>query len=193
VKLLGRASASQVIAAYRHDFVVEQQGKPWPEAPLVPIAELPLRRLALIAEAGRPLFFPLEAVWDLYELTQEELWRVAAMWGDPAFSMPLCELLAQVRDGRYQLSAANQENHRRLQQRIRDGTFRFGELVACYASVLPLAGAPPPPPGVDYLGLLDGHHRVLALGLLGHLPSTVRVFVGSLPTSLGVAVLNGIR
>lgn len=192
MRLLGRASASQVIAAYRHDFVVEKAGLAWPEAPAVPIGLLPLERILTLASAGRDLFITLEATWELYELDREDLWRVASMWGDPPWRMPLCELVARVKDGRQKLSDDSQAACDRLRDRIRGGTFQFGELVGCRASAAILARAPQlASPADDYLCLIDGHHRVVTVGMLGTIPETVRMFVGSLPIPLGMAVANG--
>jgi hypothetical protein len=86
MKLLGRASASRVVAAYRQDLRLREAILQWPMPPAVPLEELPLRRLAVLVEARRPLFWALEVAWDLYEATTEELLAVRAMWGDPPTS-----------------------------------------------------------------------------------------------------------
>lgn len=144
-----------------------------------------MERLRVMEQAGRPLFWILEATWELVELSREELWDVIAMWDD--FSMRLGDLVARALDGRYSMSAKSQANLRRIRALRRDGVFRLGELVAVRPSLLKLSYPE------SAMCLLDGHHRILALALDEALPDVFPVLLGNLPVHIGTAVLNSLH
>lgn len=178
--LIGRASASQVIAAYRHDFVVIANGQPWPDASSgMPLGQLPIARLAVLARAGRPVFCALEYTWDIYEYDPVMLLDgIRSMWDYPPYQHSLRELVDDIAAGRYPITVDVQQRIALIRERARAGTLEFGDLVAVTGEA-----------GV--VCLLEGHHRVIACALEMKLPPVVRVFVGAKPFPLGIAVING--
>jgi len=189
MKNLGRASASQVIAAYRDDCVLLRAGKKWPQTPDVSPAALPLERLAVLAQAGRPLFLPLEAAWDLYEMSADELLAVRSMWSDPPYVMTLRELLGQVASGAFVPSPESQQNLEKLRHLVRQGSLSVGQFIIAHADTQDLST---PAHLNQTLCLVDGHHRLLALALESGVPSIVRAFVGSRPVPMEMVVLDGL-
>ncbi|MEW5918555.1 MAG: hypothetical protein AB1762_19285 [Gemmatimonadota bacterium] len=187
---IGRASASQVIAAYRHDFAVRRTGTPWPESPGVPPAMLPLARLVALHNAHRPVFWPLEAVWSLYEVTADELMAVRSMWGDPPYGWTIRELIDHTTSGAWHPPAENEANLQDLELLARRGTLPHGQYVAVDAKAQRTMGMPVPGTS-NPLCLVDGHHRLVALARAGALPQTCQLFVGRHPVAIGTAVLNG--
>jgi hypothetical protein len=188
VKLIGRASASQVIAAYRHDFVVTTHGRTWPDASSgMPLEQLPIARLAVLVDARRPVFSALECVWDLYEYDPVMLLDdVRHMWSDPPYQRSLRALVDDIALGKRFVTVDEQQRIAPIRERARAGTLEFGDLVAVTGEVYwgqaSMAGV---------VCLLEGHHRVIACALENKLPSRVRVLVGAKPFPLGIAVLNG--
>src|SRR6266404_1578172 len=118
---IGRASASQVVAAYRHDFVLRQKGIAWPETPQSPPLVLPVMRLVALHNAGRPVFWPLEAVWTLYEMSIDEILTLRSMWGDPSYAWKMRDLIGHIASGAYTPPAENQGNLADLKLRVQQG------------------------------------------------------------------------
>jgi len=196
MKHLGRASASQAIAAYRHDFMVKKAGLRWPDASDERNPNLlPARRLDVLLRAVPvPSFWLLEAAWDLYELSPAELLTVRAMWGEPPYGSTLQALLDDVRRGDYEPAPDHRERIRRLREQARAGTLEIGQLVAVRGALALASSAVVASDVADEdMCLLDGHGRVLALGLEGRLEQTSAfpVLIGSRPVRLGTAVVNG--
>lgn len=188
MKLIGRASASQVVAAYRYDFVVTTNGRPWPDASNGMQPELlPIARLAVLADAGRPVFHPLECAWDIYEYdTVMLLDGVRSMWDDPPYQRSLRALVDDIAIGKYFVTVDVQQRIASIRERARAGTLEFGDLVAVTGEALCGQASM-----ASVVCLLEGHHRVIACTLESKLPPLVRVFVGAKPFPLGIAVING--
>ena len=127
MKLIGRASASQVIAAYRYDFVVTTNGRPWPDASNgLPLEPLPIARLAVLAGARRPVFWPLECVWDIYEYDPVILLDgVRSMWGDPPYQRSLRALVDDIAAGRYPVTVDAQQRVAPIRERARAGNLHL--------------------------------------------------------------------
>jgi hypothetical protein len=187
---IGRASASQVIAAYRHDFVLRRAGVTWPESPQFEPGVLPLARLAALHSTHRPLFWPLEAVWSLYETTADEVLALRSMWDDPPYAWTVRELIDRTASGAYRPPAENVDNLRELELLARRGTLPHGQYVAVEAEAQRMMGTAVPG-STNPLCLVDGHHRLLALTRAGALPQTFQLFIGRRPVEVGTAVLNG--
>ena len=188
VQLIGRASASQVIAAFRYDFVVTTNGRPWPDASNgMPLEQLPIARLAVLAGAGRPVFWALECAWDIYEYDPVMLLDgVRSMWDDPPWQRSLRALVDDIALGKRFVTVDEQQRIAPIRERARAGNLEFGDLVAvtgeAWCGQVSMESV---------VCLLEGHHRVIACALEGKLPPLVRVFVGTKPFPLGIAVING--
>jgi hypothetical protein len=186
MKILGRASAAQVVAAYRFDFRVLATGLHWPEAKDYPsdANQLVIERMNVVCSSRRPLFFPLEAAWDVCEMPAPEfLSRGRSMWGEP----PYTRSMAAAIDSYGRSYTPIEDTAKRLGEIRGDalaGIGNFGVLVG-----LAMGGELN---GTCSFALLDGHHRTIAYALEGKLPTVIRMLVGSRPFGLGVAVLNGI-
>ncbi len=189
MRLIGPASASQVISAYRFDFVFKKMGKRWPTAEDASPELLPIKRLWLLYESRRPTFHVLEYTWELFEIERDELLRdVLSMWGNEPYEWPLAEMISRIKQGDYILSDESQQHLKELRREIRCGSFEMGILVGFRDSALPRPLSLPN----DSVCLLDGHHRIVAAALEDTLPDSLCMFIGRRPVPLRMAVINGV-
>jgi hypothetical protein len=186
MRVLGRASTSQVIAAYRYDFKLQAAGKPWPEPHAFQDTQsLTIARLSQVILSGRPVFLPLEATWDVCEFPRATfLARTRSFWGPEQWTMPIVDMV-NAYGVTYTPSEDVNQRVRELRNAARTSTLEFGVLAGV---ALAQSGR------LDNecsIGLLEGNHRVVAAALEGKLPATITMLVASKPFELGVAVLNG--
>lgn len=174
VELLGRASAAQVVAAYKFDFMVVSRGTKWPQAGDADEHRLPVLRLLALHDAGRWPGFILELVWDLYRISADELRdHVLSTWG-----LPMRRTAMEIAENRIPLGDEGQRRLDQFRSLVRSGDLPMGRLVAKNTD--------------EAIHLVEGHHRVVAAVLEDKLPPTVEVFVGKPPPlKLGLAVHNG--
>jgi hypothetical protein len=99
--------------------------------------QLPIARLAVLAGLGRPVFYPLECAWDIYDYdTVMLLDGVRSMWDDPPYQRSLRALVNDIAVGKYFVTVDAQQRIAPIRERARAGNLEFGDLVAVTGEVL---------------------------------------------------------